>query len=364
MQRLVFVIFAVFSFNMSVSSSRCLRDASLRLVRGLQVGSNSFRHTTQARLCVMSTTNYISYKVAFMFPGQGAQSVGMAGNLCAEIPAAKLLFDKASNILGYDLLDKCINGPKEELDKTAVAQTAIFVSSMAALEKLKIDDPSAIDSCTVAMGLSLGEYSALAFAGAISFEDGVKLTKARGEAMQAAADASQTGMVAVIGLSAVEVEKICEAARAKTGEFVAIANYLVDGNYAVSGSKLACDAVREIAPTMGARMALPLAVAGAFHTLFMEPAVARLKQVLSEVDFKTPRIPVISNVDAKPHYEAADIRNILAKQVTEPVQWETIISTMVTNPEFTKAYEIGPGTVCRGIVKRFGKKLEVVNVVA
>jgi [acyl-carrier-protein] S-malonyltransferase len=317
---------------------------------------------TSSRLMMSATP--VSYKVGFMFPGQGAQAVGMAGPLCESVPAAKALFDKASGILGYDLLAKCVNGPKEELDSTVIAQVAIFVSSMAALEKLKVEDPAAVDTCTVAMGLSLGEYSALCFAGAFSFEDGVKLTKARGEAMQAAADASSSGMVAVIGLDIPTVEKICAEATAKSGKPVSIANYLVDGNYAVSGAKEACQAVQEIAPTMGARMAVPLAVAGAFHTSFMEPAVERLKKVLAEVDIKTPRIPVISNVDAKPHYDPQEIRDILAKQVTNPVQWETIITTMVKSPDFQKAYELGPGTVCRGIVKRFGKKLEVVNVQA
>jgi len=221
----------------------------------------------------------ISYKCGFMFPGQGAQAVGMAGPLCAELPAAQALFDKASAILGYDLLAKCVNGPKEELDSTVVSQPAIFVSSMAALEKLKAEDPAAVEACTVTMGLSLGEYTALCFAGAFSFEDGVKLTKARGEAMQAAADASSSGMVAVIGLDIATVEKVCAEATAKTGKPIAIANYLVDGNYAVSGAKEACVAVQEIAPTMGARMAVPLSVAGAFHTDFMAPAVDRLKKV-------------------------------------------------------------------------------------
>lgn len=320
--------------------------------------------TRPVRHLSMMAEPAVSYKVGFMFPGQGAQTVGMAGALCDEVPAAKALFDKASTILGYDLLDKCKNGPKEVLDSTVVAQTAIFVSSMAALEKLKIQEPDAIDSCTVAMGLSLGEYSALCFAGAFSFEDGVKLTKARGEAMQAAADASKSGMVAIIGLDVATVEKICAEAASKSGKPISIANYLVDGNYAISGAIEACDAAKEIAPTMGARMAVPLAVAGAFHTSFMQPAVERLTKVLAEVDIKTPRIPVISNVDAKPHYDPKEIREILAKQVTNPVQWETIISTMVKAPEFTKSYELGPGTVCRGIVKRFGKKLEVVNVQA
>jgi len=304
----------------------------------------------------------ISYKVAFMFPGQGAQVVGMAKAVCDENPAAKALFDKASSILGYDLLSKCVDGPKEELDSTVVAQTAIFVSSMAAVEKLKADDPTAIDACTVAMGLSLGEYSALCFAGAFSFEDGVKLTKARGEAMQAASDACSSGMVAVVGLDVASVEKICVEASQKSGKPVTIANYLVDGNYAVSGAIEACDAVREIAPGYGARMAVPLSVAGAFHTDFMAPAVERLRAVLKEVDIKSPRIPVVSNVDAKAHFDPDEIRDILARQVTNPVQWEAITSVMVKSEGFGKAYELGPGTVCRGIVKRYGKKLEVVNV--
>lgn len=288
----------------------------------------------------------------------------MAGALCSEVPAAKALFDQASAILGYDLLAKCVNGPKEELDSTVISQPAIFVSSMAALEKLKLEDPEAIASCTVAMGLSLGEYSALCFAGAFSFEDGVKLTKARGEAMQAAADASSSGMLAVLGLDIPTTEKLCQMATEKSGKPVSIANFLVDGNYAISGAKEACDAAKDMAKEVGAKMAMPLAVAGAFHTSYMEPAVPRLRAVLKEVTIRTPRIPVISNVDAQAHYDAEDIKEILAKQVTNPVQWETIMKGLLNSPDFVKAYEIGPGSVCKGIVKRFGKKYEVISVQA
>jgi [acyl-carrier-protein] S-malonyltransferase len=299
-----------------------------------------------------------------MFPGQGAQTVGMAGTLCDDLPAAKELFDKASAILGYDLLDKCVNGPKEELDSTVISQPAIFVSSMAALEKLKADDPEAIEKCTVAMGLSLGEYTALCFAGAFSFEDGVKLTKARGEAMQAASDEAQSGMVAVIGLDIPGVEKLCDAAEEKSGAKIGIANFLVDGNYAVSGAKAACDAVKELASDYGARMAVPLSVAGAFHTAFMQPAVARLEAVLQDVEISPTRVPVVSNVDAQAHTDADSIRATLAKQVTNPVQWETIVTNMVKAENFEECYELGPGTVCRGIVKRFGKKLKVNSIQA
>jgi len=332
----------------------------------IQRASHAFRTVSSSsyltRLGMSSLSMNVDYSVGFMFPGQGAQTIGMAKSLTTEVPAAKQLFDKASGILGYDLLQKCINGPKEELDSTVISQPAIFVSSMAALEKLKIDDPTAIESATVAMGLSLGEYSALCFAGAFSFEDGVRLTKARGEAMQAASNAANSGMVAIVGLDVATVQKLCDAAVAQSGKPISIANYLVDGNYAISGAKEACEAAQSLAKSFGCRMAVPLAVAGAFHTSFMQPAVPSLEKVLAQVQIQRPRIPVISNVDAQPHFEPNDIRQTLAKQVTSPVQWETIMTNMLQSPAFTKSYEIGPGTVCRGIVKRFGKKYEVVNV--
>lgn len=209
-----------------------------------------------------------SSKVAFMFPGQGAQFVGMCAEVCDEVPAAKALFDEASDILGYDLLNVCTEGPKEKLDSTAVCQPAIFVASMAAVEKLKQEHgQEALDEATCAMGLSLGEYSALCFSGALSFADGVKITKARGEAMQAASDAVETGMVSVIGLSSDKVDDLCAAASEKSGAKIQIANYLCKGNYAVSGGSAACDTVAEIAkPDFKARMTVKLAVAGAFHT--------------------------------------------------------------------------------------------------
>ena len=266
-----------------------------------------------------------------MFPGQGAQFVGMCEETCKNVPAAKALFDEASEILGYDLLELCTTGPKEKLDSTVVSQPAIFVASMAAVEKMKQEEgQEAVDAATCAMGLSLGEYSALCFADAISFADGVKVTKARGEAMQAASDAIDTGMVSVIGLSKDKVEELCASASEKSGEKVQIANLLCDGNYAVSGHIKACDVLSEIAkPDFKARMTVKLAVAGAFHTDFMAPAVDSLKKVLEGVEIKKPRIPVISNVDAKPHSDPDTIKELLAKQVTAPVQWETSVASML-----------------------------------
>jgi len=275
----------------------------------------------------------------------------------------KDLFTKASDILGYDLLDRCTNGPKELLDLTEVSQPAIFVASMAAVETLRAEEgQEAIDAATCAMGLSLGEYSALCFADAISFEDGVKITKARGEAMQAASDAAESGMVSIIGLGKDKVTELCEAASEKSGEKIQIANYLCNGNYAVSGSLKACDVVAEIAkPDFKARMTIKLAVAGAFHTDFMKPAVASLESVLEGVEIKKPRIPVVSNVDAKPHSDPDTIKKLLATQVTSPVLWENSVQS-VLDSGFERAVELGPGKVTAGILKRITKTAECTNV--
>jgi [acyl-carrier-protein] S-malonyltransferase len=298
-----------------------------------------------------------------MFPGQGAQTVGMCEDVTKNVPAAKALFDEASEILGYDLLELCTAGPKEKLDSTVVSQPAIFVASMAAVEKLRQEQgQEAVDAATCAMGLSLGEYSALCFAGAISFADGVRVTKARGEAMQAASDAIDTGMVSVIGLSKEVTEELCKAASEKSGEKIQIANLLCNGNYAVSGHMKACDVVAEIAkPDFKARMTVKLAVAGAFHTDFMAPAVESLKKVLESIDIKKPRIPVISNVDAKPHSDPATIKELLAKQVTSPVLWEDSVASVLAHG-FERATELGPGKVTAGVLKRIDKSAECSNV--
>lgn len=304
-----------------------------------------------------------SSKVTFMFPGQGAQFVGMCAEVCDEAPVAKALFDEASEILGYDLLQRCTDGPKELLDSTEVSQPAIFVASMAAVEKLRQEQgQEAVDSATCAMGLSLGEYSALCFAGALSFADGVRITKARGEAMQAASDKAASSMASVIGLSKEKVVELCEVATEKSGEKVQIANFLCNGNYAVSGSSQAVDVVAEIAkPEYGARMVVKLAVAGAFHTDFMAPAVSSLEDVLSSIEIKKPNIPVISNVDAKAHSDPETIKKLLATQVTSPVQWETSLEN-VLDAGFERAVELGPGKVTAGILKRVNRRAECENI--
>ncbi|QDZ21256.1 malonyl-CoA:Acyl carrier protein transacylase [Chloropicon primus] len=304
--------------------------------------------------------------VAFFFPGQGAQSVGMCGEVCEKNDAAKKLFEKASEVLGYDLLDVCVNGPADKLNSTAVSQPAIFVASMAAVEELKSQDggQGVIDSTNVAAGLSLGEYTALCFAGALSFEDGLKIVKARGEAMQAAADSRPTAMCSVIGLKADKVEELCKAAteEAGEGESVQVANFLCNGNYAVSGTVKAIEVLEAKAkPEFKARMTVRLAVAGAFHTKYMDSAVEKLQEVLSQTEIKAPRIPVYSNVDAKAHSDPEVIKSILAMQVTSPVQWETTLGGLLESGLET-SYELGPGKVVAGIMKRIDKKHKVTNV--
>ncbi|GMI37986.1 hypothetical protein TeGR_g3954 [Tetraparma gracilis] len=330
------------------------------LRRSFQTGSFSLGAKAVTSPDDGALDGYSARKV-FMFPGQGAQFVGMAEDTAKSSPAAAALFSEASSILGYDLLSRCVSGPKELLDTTACSQPAIFVASMAALAKFE-EEGGDVSSATAACGLSLGEYTALCFAGAISFADGVRITQARGEAMQAASDEAESGMASVIGLDKGKVGELCERASEVSGEQVAIANFLCAGNYAVSGSKKAIATVREIAkPEFKARMAVPLAVAGAFHTSFMEPAVAPLKAVLETVEVKRPRIAVVSNVDAMPHSDPAVIKQILARQVTSPVQWEATMETLLEGG-FEEGYEFGPGKVVSGIMKRVDKTAKMTNV--
>jgi [acyl-carrier-protein] S-malonyltransferase len=335
------------------------------LTRAPSTTTAAVRRTLQQQLRASSDFDggELSTKVSFMFPGQGAQFVGMCADVVKDVPKAKELFDQASEILGYDLLEICAQGPKEKLDTTAVSQPAIFVASMAAVEKLRQEQgQQAIDAATCAMGLSLGEYSALCFAGALDFADGVKVTKARGEAMQAASDAVDTGMVSVIGLDKEKVAALCEMASEKSGAKIQIANYLCNGNYAVSGETKACDMLNELAkPEFGARMTVKLAVAGAFHTEFMKPAVASLEKTLEGIEIKKPRIPVISNVDAKPHNNPDTIKQLLATQVTSPVLWENTMELMLKSG-FEQAYECGPGKVTAGVLKRFDKSAKCNNI--
>lgn len=297
-------------------------------------------------------------KVAFLFPGQGAQHVGMGKSIVEKSVAARALFDRASNILGYDLAQICFDGPAEKLDTTEVSQPAIYVTSLACLESLKAENPAIVDSCSVTAGLSLGEYTALVFAGAMSFEDGLRVVQKRGQAMQAAADATASGMVSILLLDREKVLELCRQA-SDVGP-IQIANNLCPGNIVVSGSKAACQKIAELAPGASGR-AIPLSVAGAFHTDIMKPADQQLAAALATVDLKSPRIPVISNVDALPHSDPDEIRNILVQQVLNPVMWEDSMRSLLAQG-VTQMYEIGPGKVLKGLMKRIDRKFDVVTV--
>jgi [acyl-carrier-protein] S-malonyltransferase len=297
-------------------------------------------------------------KTAFLFPGQGAQNVGMGRELSEKLPAARQLFDEAAAILGYSLLDVCANGPVERLNSTAVSQPAIFVTSLAALESLRQTDPDAVTGCTAAAGLSLGEYTALVFAGAMRFADALKVVKRRGEAMQSAADATPSAMISVIGLEQPRVEELCTAAQ--PAGLIRVANLLAPGNIVVSGTRAACDALEKLAPDAGART-VRLAVAGAFHTEIMKPADEAVAQALAQVSISRPRIPVWSNVDAQPRDDPETIRANLVRQVLQPVLWEQSMRNLLA-AGYDRFFEIGPGRVLAGLLKRVQRKTECVNI--
>jgi len=298
-------------------------------------------------------------QTAFLFPGQGAQTVGMAKELYASLPAAKALFDQAREILGYDLLDVCVNGPVEKLNSTVVSQPAIYVASLAALELLRAQTPEIEKEVVAAAGLSLGEYTALVYAGALSFADGLRLVQKRGQAMQEAANATPSGMVSVLGLSLEKVEELC--AKARAAGTMEVANLLCPNNIVVSGTLPACSEVEKLASELGAMKTIRLAVAGAFHTVIMKPADEKLAQALADCQLQKARVPVWSNVDAAPHSEPKEIRDLLVRQVLQPVLWEKTMRALLA-AEVTTFVEIGPGRVLAGLMKRIERKADIRNV--
>jgi [acyl-carrier-protein] S-malonyltransferase len=300
-------------------------------------------------------------RTAFLFPGQGAQKIGMAGALCESLPAARQLFEAASAVLGYDLLAVCRNGPAERLNATDVSQPAIFVASLAALEQLKVTQPEALNDVVATAGLSLGEYSALVYSGALSFADGLQVVKVRGEAMQTAAKATPSGMAAILGMDVSAIEALVSEARV-AGTLV-VANYLCPGNTVVSGALSAIERLEQLGQERGGIRLLRLTVAGAFHTDIMRPADEKLAAALAGVQFRTPRVPVWSNVDARSHTDPAEIQALLVKQVLSPVRWEETMRGMLADG-IERFYEIGPERVLAGLMKRVNRKADFHNVTA
>jgi len=278
----------------------------------------------------------------------------MGRQLAESLPAARALYERANQILGYDLAKLCFEGPTEQLDSTVHSQPALFVTSLAGLEWLTANQPEVVASAQATAGLSLGEYTALVFAGVMSFEDGLRVVQQRGRAMQDAADAVPSGMVSILGMEVAKIEELCNQARGPN-EILQIANYLCPGNIVVSGHKGACAKVAELATAAGAMKTIPLAVAGAFHTPIMQPAVENLSAALAGVKLSSPRIPVVSNVDATVHNDPEVIRSLLVKQLVSPVRWEDS-QRYLLNQGYGPHWEIGPGRVLRGLLKRIERK--------
>ncbi len=277
------------------------------------------------------------------------------GRELATLPAAKSLFDRAGKTLGYDLAQICFEGPAAKLDSTICSQPALFVTSLAALESLKEKSPEVVENARFTAGLSLGEYTALVFAGVLEFEDGLRVVAERGAAMQSASDAISSGMMSILGMDREQVESLC--LNCSQGEVLQVANLLCPGNIVVSGTKAACERVATAATAAGAMKTIPLAVAGAFHTSIMQPAVDRLSAALQNVPLHRPHIPVVSNVDAMPHDDPEEIRRLLVQQVVSPVLWENSLRWLISHG-VDSMYEVGPGRVLRGLVKRIDRKMK------
>ena len=290
--------------------------------------------------------------VGVLFPGQGTQKVGMARALI-EAKSVQGLFDLASKILGYNLVDLCAQGPQEKLNTTLYSQPAIFVCSLAAMEKAKADAPDMLKKVKAAAGFSLGEYSALVFGGAMSFEDGLRVVKARAEAMEQAANAAEGGMASVSGASDDALQTALDKAAGIVGGGAKayIANYMFPEGRTCSGDKAVLEKMCELVVEMGAKNAKMVNVSGAFHTPYMAAASEALGKTLDEAEIQMPSILVYSNVTGKPYTSVDEIRSLLKRQLLEPVKWEQGTKDLVTLG-CTQYVEAGPGKQLKAMMRR------------
>ncbi len=290
-------------------------------------------------------------KTALLFAGQGAQVVGMGKDLAEKFPSAKQWFNRANAALGYDLASICFNGPEAELTKTENAQPGIFLVSWVAFELLKEHAPGL--KFEAAAGLSLGEFTALTAAGAMSFENGLRVVRERGKFMQEACDTTRGGMAAIIGLEEAPAREVC----AQAG--VTLANLNCPGQIVISGESEKIGKAIELAKAKGAKRAIPLPVAGAYHSPLMSSAQPKLQGELAKTPISAPAIPVISNVTAQPH--GSEIAARLVEQVCSSVLWENSMRYLLAQG-FTRFIELGPGTALSGFMKRIDKGAEMLNV--
>lgn len=293
-----------------------------------------------------------------VFPGQGAQSAGMGREFAASSAAAAEVFKRADQTLGFELSSICFEGPESELTRTDIQQPAIFVTSVAIWQNLLERGAAPEKLLGAAAGLSLGEYTALYAAGALSFEHALKLVRRRGQLMQEAALAAAGGMVSIAGGKEQQVQALC--AEAAAGDVLVPANFNCPGQIVISGSKAACERAVELAPKHDLR-AVPLKVAGAFHSPLMAPAADGLRSVLDATPVSAPQCPVIANVTAQPHGDAESIRDALCKQVTHAVRWQNSMEKLI-DQGYDRFVEVGPGRVLTGLMRKINRRVRTVNI--
>jgi len=294
---------------------------------------------------------------ALIFPGQGAQAVGMGRDVAEASSRARAVFGLANEVLGFDLASICFEGPAAELEKTDLQQPAIFVTSVAIWEACR-EAGAWREQFARTGGLSLGEYTALHVAGAVSFEEALRLVRRRGQLMQQAAEAVPSGMVSLIGADEAGARALCD--RAREDEVLAPANFNCPGQIVISGSRAACERALAMAGDFNCR-AVALPVAGAFHSPLMQPAAEGLAPVLRETSFLAPVIPVIANVDSEYHRDAASVRDSLRRQVTQPVLWQRCIERLIADG-IECFVEIGPGRVLTGLLRKIDRRKTVKNI--
>lgn len=295
---------------------------------------------------------------AFLFPGQGAQYPGMGKEIYFKYEAAREVYDKANDILGFDISDICFNGSKEDLNQTSVCQPAILITSIAILNALKYKSENWNVDCGVACGLSLGEYTACVYTNAISFEDAVHLVYMRGRFMQDACEQNPGGMVAILKLKDRDVEEICE--KNKSFGKVSIANYNSPDQVVVSGELTALDEVLKTVNEKGGK-AVKLKVNGAFHSSLMSSAKNRLEVEINKTPILKPKVPIVANVNGEYVSEPDEIRQALIRQLDNPVLWTQTIKKLI-NDGIDKFYEFGPGKVLTGLLQKIDPSKEIKNI--